>query len=111
MAQSGVASRQSSKIDLPRKKSQSPALSRFDSDLILSETEEAEEEVQAVVKEKRGIVPLLSDLLVEKVKYFYDPSFQDMAWRHFWLRKCLGLIGDKGAIFSLFESLDQGTFS
>lgn len=77
-------------------------------DLILSEDEEAEEEIAAIVAEKDKIVPSLIDLL--RTEHFYDPLFPGYGQAPFLVVKCLGRIGDKRAIISLFEALGQGDF-
>ena len=78
-------------------------------DLILSEEDEAEDEVQAIVKENKVIIPLLLDLL--RSTNFHDPLFPGYGHAPFLAAKCLGLIGDERAIFSLFECLGQGDFA
>ena len=77
-------------------------------DLILTEDEEAEAEIAAVAAEKDKIVPALIDLL--RTEDFYDPLFPGYGQAPFLAVKCLGRIGDKRAIISLFEALGQGDF-
>jgi hypothetical protein len=77
-------------------------------DLILSEDEEAEAEVNAIVKEKGSIVPFLIDLLGNEE--LYDPLFPGYGQAPSLAVKCLGKIGDKRAIISLFEAIGQGDF-
>jgi hypothetical protein len=77
-------------------------------DLILTEDEEANEEIQVIVAEKERIVPFLIDLL--RNEELYDPLFPGYGQAPSLAVKCLGLIGDKRAIISLFESLGQGDF-
>ncbi len=77
-------------------------------DLILSEEEEAEEEVKAIVEQNRVIIPHLLDLL-RSVDY-HDPLFPGYGHAPFLAAKCLGLIGDERAVFSLFECLGDGDF-
>lgn len=77
-------------------------------DLILSEDEEAEEEVKAIAAEKDQIVPTLIELLGNE--QFYDPLFPGYGLAPSLVVKCLGAIGDKRAIISLFEALGQGDF-
>lgn len=77
-------------------------------DLILSEDEEANEEVQAIAAEKDKIVPTLIELLGNE--QFYDPLFPGYGLAPSLVVKCLGMIGDKRAIISLFEALGQGDF-
>ncbi|NGX58418.1 MAG: hypothetical protein K940chlam3_01325 [Chlamydiae bacterium] len=83
-------------------------LPKLIADLILSEEEEAEEEVQAIIQEKNKIIPLLLDLL--KSEDFHDPLFPGYGHAPFLAAKCLGLMGEERAIFSLFESLGDGDF-
>ncbi|WP_068468654.1 HEAT repeat domain-containing protein [Candidatus Protochlamydia phocaeensis] len=77
-------------------------------DLILTEDEEAEAEIQAIVAEKDKIVPALIELL--RNEQFYDPLFPGYGQAPSLAVKCLGQIGDKRAIISLFEALGQGDF-
>lgn len=72
-------------------------------DLILTESEDAQAEIDAIVKEKGGIVRSLIELL--KSEDFYDPLFPGYGLAPSLAAKALGLIGDKRAIISLFESL------
>jgi hypothetical protein len=81
---------------------------RLIADLILTEEEEAEEEIAAIVAEKDKIVPSLIDLL--RSDEFYDPLFPGYGQAPFLAVKCLGRIGDKRAMISLFEALGQGDF-
>lgn len=77
-------------------------------DLILTEDEEAEAEVEAIVKEKGSIVKLLIDLL--RNEQFHDPLFPGYGLAPSLVVKCLGQIGDKRAIISLFEAIGEGDF-
>lgn len=77
-------------------------------DLILNEEENPKEEIQAIVAEKDKIVPALIDLL--RQEEFYDPLFPGYGMAPGLAVECLGLIGDKRAIISLFEALGQGDF-
>jgi len=86
-------------------KSQHPKLI---ADLILSEDEEAEPEIQAIVKEKGSIVKLLIDLL--RNEQFHQPLFPGYGLAPYLVVKCLGGIGDKRAIISLFEAIGEGDF-
>lgn len=76
-------------------------------DLILAE-EEADSEIAAIVVEKDKIVPALIDLL--RSEQFYDPLFPGYGLAPYLAVECLGRIGDKRAIISLFEALGQGDF-
>lgn len=77
-------------------------------DLILTEDEEGESEIQALVAQKDKVVPILIDLL--KNEDLYDPLFPGYGQAPSLAVKCLGLIGDKRAIISLFESLGHEDF-
>lgn len=81
---------------------------RLIADLILSEDLEPEAEIEAIVKEKSTIVPALIELL--KNEEFYDPLYPGYGLAPALAAKCLGLIGDKRAIISLFEAMTQGDF-
>lgn len=81
---------------------------RLIADLILSEEVEPTEEIEAILKEKNIIVPALMELL--KAEEFYDPLFPGYGFGPALAAKCLGLIGDKRAIISLFEAMHQGDF-
>lgn len=81
---------------------------RLIADLILAEEENPEQEIAAIVKEKAAIVRPLIDLL--QAENFYDPLFPGYGQAPFLAAKCLGLIGDKRAIISLFESTSSGDF-
>lgn len=77
-------------------------------DLILSEEDEPEVEIAAIAAEKDKIVPALIDLL--RNEEMYDPLFPGYGQAPFLAVQCLGRIGDKRAIISLFEALGQGDF-
>lgn len=77
-------------------------------DLILSEEEEPEKEIEAIVKENGAIVRSLIELL--KAEEFHDPLMPGYGKAPLLAAKCLGLIGDKRAIISLFETIGEGDF-
>ena len=77
-------------------------------DLILSEEEHPQEEIEAIVQEKSAIVPALIQLI--KSEDFYDPLFPGYGKAPTLAAECLGLIGDKRAIISLFEAIGSGDF-
>lgn len=77
-------------------------------DLILSEDENPEAEISAIVAQKNAIVPALMDLI--RSDQFYDPLFPGYGLAPALAAKCLGLIGDKRAIIALFESIGNGDF-
>lgn len=81
---------------------------RLIADLILSEEEEPEAEISAIAAEKDKIVSALIDLLCSEE--LYDPLFPGYGQAPFLAVQCLGRIGDKRAIISLFEALGQGDF-
>lgn len=94
--------------DLYEKKHVKSSIPRLIADLILAEEEETQQAVQAVVKEKGAIVPALIDLV--RTEDFYDPLFPGYGQAPVLAAECLGLIGDKRAIISLFESIGTGDF-
>lgn len=77
-------------------------------DLILSEEKEPVKEIAAIVREKEAIVPSLLELL--KSEEMHDPLFPGYGLAPILAAKCLGEIGDKRAIISLFESLGEEDF-
>lgn len=91
--------------EVKKPKNQFPVLI---ADLILSEEEEPETEIAAIAAEKDKIVPALIDLL--RSEELYDPLFPGYGQAPFLAVQCLGLIGDKRAIISLFEALGEGDF-
>jgi len=74
-------------------------------DLILSEDELPEKEIQAIVAEKGAIVPSLIELVC--AEDYYDPLFPGYGLAPTLAAKCLGLIGDKRAMISLFELIGE----
>jgi len=76
--------------------------------LVLSEAEEPQEEIDAIVKEGSAIVPSLLEVL--KSEKFYDPLFPGYGLAPSLAANCLGRIGDKRAIISLFEGIGRGDF-
>lgn len=77
-------------------------------DLILSESETASEEIAAISKEGSGIVPSLLEVL--RNEDFYDPLFPGYGQAPALAAECLGKIGDKRSIISLFEAIGEGDF-
>ncbi len=77
-------------------------------DLVLSEEEWPQKEVDAVVAQKEEIVPLLISLL--RSEDFYDPLFPGYGQAPIQAARCLGLIGDKRAMISLFEGIGETNF-
>lgn len=91
--------------EMRQKKSSIPVLI---ADLILAEEDETDAAAQAVVAEKGAIVPALIELL--RNEEFYDPLSPGYGQAPTLAAKCLGLIGDKRAIISLFEAIGEGDF-
>lgn len=89
-------------------KKDTSSLPKIIGDLILAEEEEPKREIEAVVAEKEKIVPVLIDIL--RNENLYDPLFPGYGLAPSLATECLGLIGDKRAIISLFESLGEGDF-
>lgn len=77
-------------------------------ELILSEDEELPAIIKAVVNEKTAIVPSLIELL--RSEEFYDPLSPGYGQAPTLAAECLGQIGDKRAIISLFEAIGSGDF-
>lgn len=82
--------------------------SKLIADLILSEDENPEKEVAAIVREKKAIVPSLLNLV--RSEDFYDPLFPGYGKAPLMAAQCLGMIGDSSAIIALFESIGKGDF-
>ena len=91
--------------ELPHQKSNIPVLI---ADLILAEDQDVEAAMQAVVAEKGLIVPALIDLL--RNEEFYDPLFPGYGLAPTLAAQCLGMIGDRRAIVSLFEMIGEADF-
>lgn len=89
-------------------KKASNTIPRLIAELILSEDEEVPHAVQAVVAEKTAAVPALIDLL--RSEEFYDPLHPGYGEAPALAAECLGLIGDKRAIISLFEAIGSSDF-
>lgn len=77
-------------------------------ELILSEDEELPAAIEAVTAEKTAIVPALIELL--RSEEFYDPLAPGYGLAPTLAAECLGKIGDKRAIISLFEAIGSGDF-
>lgn len=84
------------------------AVPKLIAELILAEEEEIDAAIQAVVAEKSAIVPALIDLL--RSEDFYDPLAPGYGYAPTLAATCLGKIGDKRAIISLFEAMGSGDF-
>lgn len=77
-------------------------------ELILAENEDVDAAIQAVVAEKGNITSALIDLL--RSEEFHDPLFPGYGQAATLASECLGLIGDKRAIISLFEEIGSEDF-
>lgn len=82
--------------------------SKLLSDLILSEEELPEKEIEAIVKEGKEIVPTLIYLLSSAT--FYEPLNPGYGRSPIFVAKCLAEIQDDRAIPPLFEALGQDNF-
>lgn len=78
-------------------------------DLILSEEEYPEKEIEAITAEGKAIVPHLLNLV--RAEDFHDPLFPGYGQAPMLAAKCLGLIGDQRAVISLFESIGEEEFA
>lgn len=80
-------------------------LPRLIADLILTESEDPQEEIQAVVNLGARIVPELLQLI--KSDDMYNPLFPGYGLAPYLAITCLGLIRDPSAIRPLFETLGR----
>ena len=80
---------------------------RLLADLILSEEEEPEQEMDAVVSQGTFILPDLFVIL--KADEFYDSLFPGYGYAPYLAIQCIGKIGDPSGIVPLFESLAKQT--
>ena len=78
------------------------------SDLILSEEEFPEKEIEALVQEKEKAVPALIHLL--SASNFYDPLYPGYGRSPIFAAKCLSEIQDERAILPLFEAIGHENF-
>lgn len=86
----------------------SSKLPRLVADLILSEEEDPETEIQALVDQGAVTVPALVTLLrSEEFAQALSPGY---GWGPILAARCLGRIGDPSAIIPLFESLGSEDF-
>lgn len=77
-------------------------------DLILAENTDTDAALEAVISEKSAIVPALVELL--RSEEFCDPLFPGYGQAPALAARCLGKIGDKRAIISLYELIGEGDF-
>ncbi len=94
--------------DIYESKGKGSENARLIADLILSEEEYPEKEIEAIIHHKSKIVPLLIDLL--RSEQFSDPLFPGYGFAPSLAALCLGKIGDKRAIISLFEEIGAGDY-
>lgn len=81
---------------------------RLIADLILSEEAEASTEIAALSQEKSSALPALIHLI--RSEDLHDPLFPGYGLAPNLAVQCLGQIGDKRAIITLFESIGTGDF-
>ncbi len=81
---------------------------RLLADLILSEEEDPIEEIEAIVKEKGKIIPAILEIM--RNDELSDPLFPGYGHAPALAAKCLGRIGDKRAIYTLFQLIGEGDF-
>lgn len=83
-------------------------IARLIADLVLSEDLEAEAEIAALVSEReRAVFSLMQVIQSEDL---HDPLFPGYGQAPNLAIKCIGKIGDKKAIITLFESIGAGDF-
>jgi HEAT repeat protein len=84
------------------------AIPKLIADLVLSDQELPEAEIDAVVKAGPKAVRGLIELLRNDMSY--DPLYPGYGLAPALAANCLGKIGDKSAIISLFEAIGHGDF-
>lgn len=94
--------------ELCESKNKKTSVPKLIAELILSEDEELPQAIEAVTAEKTAIVPSLIELL--RNEDFYDPLAPGYGLAPTLAAECLGKIGDKRAIISLFEAIGSGDF-
>jgi hypothetical protein len=94
--------------DLYQMKSPKSPFPLLIANLILSEEENPEEEIAAIVKQRQAIVPTLIGLV--KSEDMYNPLYPGYGQAPYLAARCLGLIGDGRALIALFESIGKGDF-
>lgn len=95
--------------DIYEVKNQKNPIPRLIADLILADSEqEIQAAIEAVVAEKTAAVPALIELL--RNEEFYNPLYPGYGLAPTLAAECLGKIGDKRAIISLFEAVGEGDF-
>lgn len=91
--------------DLYENETESNRLPRLIADLILSEEEEPESEIEAIVREKADIVPSLIQII--RSEELYDPLYPGYGEAPHLAIKCLQQMGDQRALRSLFELIGR----
>ncbi len=81
---------------------------RLIADLILSEEEEPQAEMEALIEQGIDSVPYLLELV--RADHFYDPFFPGYGLAPMYAAECLGEIKDERAITPLFEMLGKESF-
>jgi hypothetical protein len=78
---------------------------RLIADLILTESEEPEQEIEAIVSHGTRIVPELLEIV--KSDDAYDPLFPGYGYAPYLAMICLGRIKDSSSVIPLFETLGR----
>lgn len=94
--------------DLYEDSAKEKRLARLIADLILTEDEDAKEEIAALAKEGKVVVPSLIKLL--KTETYNDPLFPGYGQTAVLAAKTLGEIGSPEAVGALFEVMRDGDF-
>ncbi len=83
------------------------ALPKLVSDLILTEENYPEKEIEALIKEKKAFDSLVKIISSEP---FYDPIYPGYGRTPIFAAKCLQKIGNPDALIPLFEALSEDNF-
>jgi hypothetical protein len=78
---------------------------RLLADLILSEEEDPEQEIEAIVARGAALLPAL--FAIVQTDTFYNPLFPGYGYAPYLAIQCIGKIKDPSGIIPLFESLHQ----
>lgn len=92
----------------PSKNNLAKSTVKLIADLVLTESQDPQKEIKAIVAEKGSIVSSLIELLYSED--LYNPLFPGYGQAPFLAAQCLGEIGDKRAIIALFESIGKHDF-
>lgn len=93
--------------ELYLEKKEEGLFSRLLADLILTEDEDAEQEIEQIVLQDKKIVPYLIKIIASKEAY--HPLFPGYGYAPYFAALCLGKIRDPAAITPLFEALNEET--